>query len=1196
MKNSRKSARRCSVEGLERRILLSTYYVDSKPGDNGANSNPGTSLSAPFLTIQQAANVAQPGDTVDILAGIYRETVTPAHSGTSTAPITFQPYNNQKVVISGADIVTGSWAIYSGKIYDTSAMGWTLGNQDDQLFVDGQMINLARWPNTSLDVSHPTLEFAGANTSYITNSDGTYTDTVYDPNLTQPTGYWNGATIHIEAGPTWTMEATPISSYVLTTISGVSYGQITFKSTSTDGGFGGTIPGDPYYITGDPYFTNGQFQNLDAAGEFYRDPNTGKLYLWTPTGDNPSSHLIEAKHRQWAFDLSSRSYIDLSGINLFAAGINSSSSSSHLVINGISAQYVSHFETYTGNWTAVRSNGSNAVGSTGIVLKGNADTLENSNIAYSAGDGVYLGGSDMTVDNNIIHDVDYLAIDASAISVFPGGSSANDDIAYNTLYNSGRDLINATGITSSRIHNNQLSHAMLQTADGGNIYVFGANGNGTEIDHNVISNTPEIVNGWDTCGVFFDNNVTGFNVDHNVIFNCEDAIKANNLQGNNYLNNTIYNCTDSTIFNNFTKVPPTGLFENNITNATFNFNDVGGFTLTDNIQAPTDPQFINAAQDNFQLQSTSPAINAGASVPPYTNGYSGSAPDIGAYEYGQTPWTSGASIVQASLPSGFTAADIGSPYLAGSTSYTNGVFTVSGSGGDIWGSADQFQYVSTAVSGNQSLIARVTSQTASDPWAKAGVMFRAGSAANSAFVDVIQTPGNGISVQWRDTSGAVNWIPGPTLANPAWVKLSRFGNTFTGYVSTDGSNWTEIGAIDIALPTYCLGGLAVTAHNGTKVSTATFDDVSVIGGANALPGGWSSADIGNPFSAGSTSYNSGVYTVSGSGADIWGSGDQFQFASTPVTGDQIMVARVTSQTATDSWAKAGLMFRASTDSGAPFVMVVQTPSNGVNLQWRDTSGNVNWTPGPIVAYPAWIKLVRSGNLFTAYASSDGSNWITIGSVTVALPATYLAGLAVTAHNGSKISTATFDNVSVAATTTLPAGWTNQDIGFPSRAGSATFNNGVYSISGSGSDIWNGSDQFQFVSATRATSSITAQVLSQTSTDPWAKAGVMFRASAAANSAFVDLIKTPSNGIDLQYRDTSGSLGNIAGPTLANPAWLRLSRSGNTFTAYTSTNGSTWTSFTSVTIALPTTALAGLAVTSHNNTLISTATFDQVTLA
>ena len=60
-----------------------TYYVSA---ENGSDSNNGTSLNTAFKTIQKAADMATAGDTVLIGGGVYRETVTPAHSGTSANP------------------------------------------------------------------------------------------------------------------------------------------------------------------------------------------------------------------------------------------------------------------------------------------------------------------------------------------------------------------------------------------------------------------------------------------------------------------------------------------------------------------------------------------------------------------------------------------------------------------------------------------------------------------------------------------------------------------------------------------------------------------------------------------------------------------------------------------------------------------------------------------------------------------------------------------------------------------------------------------------------------------------------------------------------------------------------------------------------------------------------------------------------
>jgi hypothetical protein len=85
------------------------------------------------------------GDVCFIRAGLYRETLAPTHSGTSQAPIVFQPWSNEVVRISGADVVTG-WKYWSKQSYAAPA-GWDLGNGYNQVFVDGRMVHQARFPN-----------------------------------------------------------------------------------------------------------------------------------------------------------------------------------------------------------------------------------------------------------------------------------------------------------------------------------------------------------------------------------------------------------------------------------------------------------------------------------------------------------------------------------------------------------------------------------------------------------------------------------------------------------------------------------------------------------------------------------------------------------------------------------------------------------------------------------------------------------------------------------------------------------------------------------------------------------------------------------------------------------------------------------------------------------------------------------------
>src|SRR4051812_28102213 len=113
-------------------------------------------------------------------------------------------------------------------------------------------------------------------------------------------------------------------------------------------------------------------------------------------------------------------------------------------------------------------------------------------------------------------------------------------------------------------------------------------------------------------------------------------------------------------------------------------------------------------------------------------------------------------LLSAALPPGWTDADIGSPALAGSASYANGNWTVTGGGSDIWNTADQFNYASTSFASDGAMIARVLSLQNSDPgsgWSKAGLMFRNDASAGSANAAIVATAGQGVSFQWRSTAG-----------------------------------------------------------------------------------------------------------------------------------------------------------------------------------------------------------------------------------------------------------------------------------------------------------------------------------------------------------------------------------------------------------------------------------------------------------
>ncbi|MBI4898913.1 MAG: fibronectin type III domain-containing protein [Actinobacteria bacterium] len=175
--------------------------------------------------------------------------------------------------------------------------------------------------------------------------------------------------------------------------------------------------------------------------------------------------------------------------------------------------------------------------------------------------------------------------------------------------------------------------------------------------------------------------------------------------------------------------------------------------------------------------------------------------------------------------------------------------------------------------------------------------------------------------------------------------------------------------------------------------------------------------------------------------------------------------------------------------------------------------------------------------------------------------------------------------------------TGVDIGSVGVPGSTTTAGGVVTVQGGGTDIWGTSDGFQF--AYRQMSgdgSVTARVTQQQFTDAWAKAGVMVRESLDASSRHALLAMTPGNGVAFQTRTITGGTTSHVPSSGDPPYWLRLTRAGTGITAYTSADGVTWSSVGSSQLTLGATAYVGLAVTSHDNAVLGTAVFDNVSIS
>jgi DNA-binding beta-propeller fold protein YncE len=544
---------------------------------------------------------------------------------------------------------------------------------------------------------------------------------------------------------------------------------------------------------------------------------------------------------------------------------------------------------------------------------------------------------------------------------------------------------------------------------------------------------------------------------------------------------------------------------------------VTAFTLPVTYSSLTVPITTLTASDNFGVagyllteSSTKPSATA--------SGWSSTAP--GSYTFTGTgtktlyAWAKDAAgnvsagrsatvtVSAGALPAPWQTRDIGSVGVAGSATYSNGVFTLNGSGANIYGGADAFRYVYQSLTGDGEIVAKVAYLQNTNGYAKGGVMIRETLASNAAYAMMDLTPGYGGEFSFRPLTGATSTssVPFPGIAAPYWVKLTRAGSTFTGSVSSDGVIWRQVGTQNISMAATVFVGLIVNSHNNTVLCTTTMDHVSLSSAVDktaptitafsipasstsltvaittftatdnvgvtgylltesstpdadswsstppasftfasagskrlyafvrdaasnispsrsatttvsGLPAPWQKQDIGSVGIPGSASYANGIYTLSGSGADIWGTADSFYFVYKTITGDGETRASIDSLACANTWAKGGVMMRQSLNAGSRHAMMDITPGAGAEFSRRLTTGGsttVSSTAGIKVPYS--VRLVRKGTTFTGYISFDEVNWVQAGSATINMTDTIYAGFLVNSHNNSALCTARIDSV------------------------------------------------------------------------------------------------------------------------------------------------------------------------------------------
>jgi ABC-type transport system involved in multi-copper enzyme maturation permease subunit len=232
-----------------------------------------------------------------------------------------------------------------------------------------------------------------------------------------------------------------------------------------------------------------------------------------------------------------------------------------------------------------------------------------------------------------------------------------------------------------------------------------------------------------------------------------------------------------------------------------------------------------------------------------------------------------------------------------------------GPGGEVV--TDSFYFVRQPLTGNGAITAEITSLTgehanlSSGPvqvgngnmvpglveWAKAGIIIKQSTHQGSAYAAMMATGGHGVRMQYNFTGDTAGMPGAVSAAHPRWLRLTRSGDTITGYDSADGTHWSRVGTVQLTgLPSTVQAGLFATSPGytvtqdsfggasntgGPAQATGAFDHVSLTGGA---PGGaWTGTAVGGggppgggpgPGGGGGSvpfTRSGGTYTLTGSG-------------------------------------------------------------------------------------------------------------------------------------------------------------------------------------------------------------------------------------------------------------------------------------------------------------------------------------------
>jgi len=594
------------------------FYVSHVGLENASGS-----LEDPFNSVQTCVSASSLGGTCIIREGIYHEIV----DVTQHSNITIRSYKNELVLLDGSVSINTPWTIHNNHIWKT-----TFSKDVWQLWVDytSEMI-MSRWPNIGDNSVWDREETWGHGLMEPSNSnvyqngeliDKPHNNVDLSKNVTNATN--SIAILNVGSFRTW-------SRRVLTHVGS----NITYDTVSS-------WKEKHHY-----YFLEGKLDFLDEPGEWFYDTSTKTIYFWPPNNRDPNTLNVRGKVQSYFFKVSNVDNIVIKDLRFFGTTFEINKCTGCIIEN-------CHFTypSYSKRMLGVVDQEPE------ISLFKNSEygQVRDSSFRFTDGMALKMSSGNMVVTNTYFYHIDTSASDNPSLQTTIQLDGSNNIISRCTMHKLGASATINPG-NRAIVEYNDIYDTGLVQSDGAISQMMVAQQTDAVVRYNWFHDTVKY-------GARFDGNGDGMNgtMHHNVIWNCGKGIM---IKGNNHrvFSNTVFDNTNSVNGNDILIINENGMNSETLTiNNAINrlsghrtiYNTASSFvpgiksnnweryiTHGENVADQlVDPYGLNGFRD-FRPKSNSSLVDTGIPIQGITDVYNGTAPDIGAYEYGVEPWIPG---------------------------------------------------------------------------------------------------------------------------------------------------------------------------------------------------------------------------------------------------------------------------------------------------------------------------------------------------------------------------------------------------------------------------------------------------------------------------------------------------------------------------------------------------------------------------